>query len=226
MPNPKSTVKQPGRLKRFGAYLWHHPKELVALIMLLALVVTPFAIWATTVQNNHEKTAAIAKERAQFAQAEGETTVAKNRVITFFRQPDYLQKNNSCMMRSQDEGSSEKNYYCFVGYYIAYKVTNQQMARDLASQITVSMKNSSFKATDPGIEELSRLPVDLGSDNFSTSTNLVCGMGYQYVVVNDHSIGGGLPRIPFNDGDKALLEDISCASSQWVITPYYPLQSY
>jgi hypothetical protein len=186
--------------------------------VLVALVVAGLAIY-----KQHQKNEAIAKERAQYVQAEKDLDALSAQIITKFGQPDDQKKVKECGHTSDTfELAPKGELFCNVANYLTYPVNNLEEAKAdairLETAISPARTESNFLSNSMATEPF---PVKIGTKDYKDQ-GLNCFRSYTYVSPGELIGNVGFPKLQLSTA-QGLLVQTECGA-QTPKAVYYPLQ--
>ncbi len=211
--------------KSFGRYLANNPKELLALIVLIALLVAPFIAWRAVVHKHHIRDQAIAVERAQFAQTEKDLNILLSYVTDRFGKPDDESKNKSCGYTSSFSEIKKGDLYCHIDISFVYGVQDRGSAKTLALGAEDFIKLLPlFKYTSASDALANTLPPEelLSASYTDVETKLDCSVGYLYFLTSNNIAAQGYANLKLQKANQGLLIELTCGVRP-AKAEYYPV---
>jgi hypothetical protein len=162
---------------------------------------------------NHQKNEAIAKERAQYAQAEKDLDALSAQIITKFGQPDDQKKVKECGHTSSDFGTGI--LFCTVSQFLFYPVANLDEANTKVAEVSTINPAFSGLITQDGKPILAAKSLEL--------SRLDCSIGFSVHPSSDNLENLGYTSLYLKNSELGLLVEFSC-SAKHPKAEYFPLK--
>lgn len=198
-----------------------HSTLRVFLICLLAIALVGGGWLFYHYEQNNE---AIAKERAQYAQAEKDMDTLASQIVTSLGQPDDSRTIKSCGYTSNSNEFERGDLYCSNTVELTYPVSNRESANQLTTNISNRIKSSStfvYGDFSTALANISITPAELRSESFREMNGLKCSASYTYLLATDSTSGYSGIR---SRAAQTLSLVMSCGSRP-AKTAYYPITS-
>jgi hypothetical protein len=183
-------------------------RKIVTIILVLALC----AAAGTFFYKQHQKNEAIAKERAQYAQAEQDLDTLSAQIIAKFGQPDDQKKVRKCGYTSSDYGTGA--LFCKVNDYLLFPSTDVDSTKNMANQMT------ELGGIFSGLMADETLP-GIASSSFGLES-LGCLTDVSYHTSSENLKLLGFADLHLKTSQQGTLIELSC-SARHPRAVYYPI---
>jgi hypothetical protein len=138
---------------------------------------------------HHQNTQAIAKERAQYAQAEKDLDALTAQIIAKFGQPVSNSEDKSCGYTSSfNEFAAHGDLYCSVNNNIVYSQASKDEANNTVNLISNEIKKSTsfnYGSYSTALANTLVTPIQLRSESIKDAGGLKCSVLYTYFLSTD-----------------------------------------
>lgn len=210
-------------MKNYEPQQKKHRGIFVTLSVLLVIGVLSGGLFLYRHQQNSK---AIAKERAQYSQAEKDLDKLTAQIVAKIGQPDDQKKVKECGYTSDTfELSPKGSLYCDVEYYLYFSVLNLEHAKEQVNMLAASrIVNSKIKSLPTANDSNQVPPIKLGSQDF-ISSGLNCFISYGYHLASEDLKIEGYPELHLHSQDQGILVNLDCSSPR-PKAAYYRIRDY